>query len=111
MNNFLSRTRQQARAWKQFGMYSPLIFLAFGSIAYGTHLLNLPILLILGLSISAVIAVIWWFWVLYTVIKLSKLLESNYYHFAELLDIVRDLNTQVRDVNIVARERGVEEKN
>ena len=84
---------------------SPLVFVVGAIVCWWLDWWNLESWMKVSGVVLACTAVVWWWWTMFTISKLNSALTKNVDHFLELLNIVKELNHDIKDANISNRKR------
>jgi hypothetical protein len=97
---------KQLKFWKTYGIYSPLVFVVGLIVCWLLDWFNIETWFVIGGTVLACTAVVWWWWTMFTIGKLNSTLTRNVEQFLELLNIVKELNHEVKETSS-NRQRGI----
>ena len=89
------RIEQQVERWDMFAKLAPTAFLGFCFILLALGVLDFETAFYVGLVLFAFTAVIWWFWTLFSIRFLVKLLRRT---TNNLVDVSQDLKQVKKDL-------------
>ena len=102
---------KQVSAWIKYGTYAPLVFAVGAVTAYWLEVFHFERWMIVAGIIFVCTAAVWWWWALFTILNLNNTLTRNVEQFLELVNIVKDLNSVIKDESPNNRKRGKQEEN
>lgn len=102
---FKKSVSQYVKFWTAYGFMSPLVFAVGFITCWWLDWLNLENWMRVSGVVLACTAVVWWWWTMMTINKLNSTLTKNVDHFLELLNIVKELNHDVKETNTNYRKR------
>ena len=97
--NIPNRIKKQVRAWDMFAKLGPLGFVILGFVMHSTQMMDVESILWLGLGLFVVTAVTWWFWTIFTIRHLVRILNRASENLGEVKDEFKKVSKQVQDLH------------
>ena len=89
----------QAILWDRFAKLSPILLAFFATVFYIMGYRDWNLFLDTMLAFLIVTMVTWWFWVIYTIIVISYILDHSNISISDILKEIKKISDEVKDLN------------
>jgi len=98
MNNKDFKIEQQVERWDLFARLVPTIFLLIALVLVTTNIIDFETAFWVGMGLFACTAVTWWFWTIYTIRHLVKVLNRASTNLLEVREEFRFVSKELKDL-------------
>jgi len=103
MNNKDFKIEQQVERWDLFARLVPTIFLLIAIVLVTTNIIDFETAFWVGMGLFACTAVTWWFWTIYTIRYLVKVLNRASTNLQEVREEFKKVSKDLKEYKIAIK--------
>lgn len=112
IKNFLGKNRPttqyviwQSIMWDRFAKASPFIFISILLSFYFLGFRNLRLVIESMLTMFGIVSIFWWFWVVYTIIRLANIIDTSSEGLKEIIQDIKYIKSEVKELEKISEDK------
>ena len=102
---------KKAAFWEKYLKILPIIFLLSSIILYFFNIKPIDILINIGLILLLTTMAVWWFWILYTILFISHVIQKSKKNLKDAMDEVNSISAEVIALRRAFNKKSTRKKN